>query len=103
MSNSLPVHPGEHLAEFLEEFCISQCRLAKEINVSPRRINEIVRGRRGVSVDMALRLGQFFRTTPEFWMNLQSRYVLKLGQDRLANDLSRIHSIQDISPVALIV
>ena len=66
-----PIHPGDHLTEFLEEFGISQYRLAKEIDVPPRRVNEIVHGKRSVSADTALRLGRYFNTTPEFWMNLQ--------------------------------
>ena len=71
-----PIHPGEHLTEFLEELGISQYRLAKSINVPPRRINEIVKGLRGISADTALRLGRFFDMTPQFWMNLQANYVL---------------------------
>ncbi|KAB7627751.1 HigA family addiction module antitoxin [Alkalilimnicola sp. S0819] len=71
-----PIHPGEHLAEYLEEFGISQYRLAKDISVPPRRINEIVKGTRAVTADTALRLGRYFGTSPEFWMNLQDRYEL---------------------------
>jgi len=71
-----PIHPGEHLTEFLEELGISQYRLAKSINVPPRRINEIVKGLRGISADTALRLGRFFDMTPRFWMNLQAKYDL---------------------------
>ena len=101
MNDIPPIHPGEHLAEFLEEFHISQYRLAKEISVPPRRVNEIIHGKRSISADTALRLGRFFGTTPEFWMNLQSRYALESERERLANDLSRIHSVQEISQVVL--
>ncbi|MEO5328956.1 MAG: HigA family addiction module antitoxin [Magnetococcus sp. THC-1_WYH] len=94
-----PIHPGEHLAEFLEEFRISQYRLAKEIGVPPRRVNEIIHGKRGISADTALRLGHFFGTTPEFWIHLQSRYALESEQKRLANSLSQIHPVQKISQV----
>ena len=69
-----PVHPGEVLMEeFLIPLGISQYRLAKDINVAPRRINEIVHGLRSVSVDTALRLGKYFSSSPQFWLNLQSR------------------------------
>ncbi|EQD59614.1 Addiction module antidote protein, HigA [mine drainage metagenome] len=71
-----PIHPGEHLAEFLEEYGISQYRLAKDISVSARRINEIVRGQRAVTADTALRLGCYFDMSAQFWMNLQASYDL---------------------------
>lgn len=101
MTSIPPIHPGDHLAEFLDEFHISQYRLAKEINVPPRRVNEIIHGKRSISADTALRLGCFFGTTPEFWMNLQTRYALELERVRLASDLVRIHSVQEISPSAV--
>ena len=88
-----PIHPGEHLAEFLEEFNISQYRLAKEIDVPPRRINEIIHGKRSVTADSALRLSRFFNTTPEFWMNLQSRFELESERERLELVLHGIHPI----------
>jgi len=68
--------PGEHLAEFLEECGISQYRLAKDIHVPPRRITDIVHGRRAISADTALRLGRYFGTSAPFWMNLQTAYEL---------------------------
>jgi len=72
-----PVHPGEILnEEFLIPMGLSQYRLAKSVHVPLRRINEIVLGRRGISVDTALRLSQFFGTTPELWMNLQNQYEM---------------------------
>ena len=73
-----PIHPGEHLAEILDELGISQYRLAKAIGVSPRRINEIVHGRRSVTADSAVRIGQALGMTPEFWINLQGLYDLDL-------------------------
>ena len=73
-----PVHPGEHLAEILEELGISQYRLTKAIDVPPRCINEIVHGRRSVTADSAVRIGQALGMTPEFWINLQGRYDLDL-------------------------
>lgn len=74
------IHPGEHLAEMLDELNISQRRLAESIEAPPRRIGEIVRGRRRVTADTALRLGQALGMTPEFWLNLQQRYDLELAQ-----------------------
>ena len=72
-----PIHPGEILlTEFLEPLEMSQTQLAKEIGVPPRRINEIVLGKRAITADTAIRLGLFFRTSAAFWLNLQSRYEL---------------------------
>ena len=80
----LPIHPGEVLlAEFLAPMGLSQYRLAKGINVSPRRINEIVHGKRAITADTALRLGKFFGIEAQFWMNLQSHYDLEVAQDAL--------------------
>ena len=73
-----PIHPGEHLAEILDELGISQYRLAKAIGVPPRRINEIVHGRRSITPDSAVRIGQALGMTPEFWINLQGLYDLDL-------------------------
>lgn len=76
-----PVHPGEVLAEdFLEPMGLSPYRLAKEIKVPLRRVNEIVLGRRGITVDTALRFAQFFGTTPELWQNLQTQYELDVAK-----------------------
>jgi addiction module HigA family antidote len=85
-----PVHPGEILLqEFLVPLGISQYRLAKDISVPPRRINEIVRGQRSITADTALRLARFFQTTERFWLNLQVRYDLELEKDRLGDRLDR--------------
>ena len=74
-----PIHPGEILLEeFLVPLGLSQYRLAKDISVPPRRINEIVRGQRSITADTALRLASFFQTTDRFWLNLQIRYDLEL-------------------------
>ncbi|MFC3493623.1 HigA family addiction module antitoxin [Glycomyces rhizosphaerae] len=86
-----PIHPGEILAEeFLEPLGVSQYRLAMAIGVPPRRINEIVHGKRRISADTALRLARYFGTSDRFWMNLQNRYDLEIERDRLANDLRQI-------------
>jgi addiction module HigA family antidote len=85
-----PIHPGELLLEeFLVPLGISQYRLAKDISVPPRRINEIVRGQRAITADTALRLARYFRTTERFWLNLQTRYDLELEKDRLGDRLDR--------------
>ncbi len=85
-----PIHPGEILLEeFLEPLNISQYRLAKDIRVSPRRINEIVHGKRAISADTALRLSRYFGSSERFWLNLQTRYDLELEKDRLGNRLIR--------------
>jgi addiction module HigA family antidote len=86
-----PIHPGEILAEeFLEPLGVSQYRLAMAIGVPPRRINEIVHGKRRISADTALRLARYFGTSDRFWMNLQNRYDLEIERDRLGNDLRQI-------------
>ncbi len=85
-----PVHPGEVLLEeFLKPLRISQYRLAKDINVPPRRVNEIVQGKRSISADTALRLARYFGTSDRFWLNLQARYDLDLEKDRLGKRLER--------------
>ena len=77
-----PITPGEVLEEeFLSPLGISQYRLAREVHVSPRRINEIVKGKRAITADTALRLGKFFGTTAQFWLNLQSQYNLEIAED----------------------
>lgn len=83
-----PVHPGEVLLEeFLEPLGISQYRLAKDISVPPRRINEIVHGNRAVTADTALRLSRYFGTSDRFWVNLQASYDLDVQRDRLGKRL----------------
>ena len=84
------IHPGEILnQEFLKPLSLTQYRIAKDIGVSARRINEIVHGKRGISADTALRLGRYFGTSSEFWMNLQMRYDLETESDRLNGRLLR--------------
>jgi antitoxin HigA-1 len=83
-----PIHAGEVLAEeFLAPLGLSQYRLAQDLSVPPRRINEIVHGKRGISADTALRLARYFGTSPQFWLNLQARYDLEVEQDRLGSRL----------------
>ena len=75
-----PIHPGAHLAEILDELEISGSRLARAIGVPPRRINDIIHGRRSVTADTALRIGQALGMTPEYWLNLQRMYDLDLAR-----------------------
>lgn len=83
-----PVHPGEVLLEeFLEPLGISQYRLAKDISVPPRRINEIVHGNRSVTADTALRLARYFGTSDRFWLNLQASYDLDVEREKLGDRL----------------
>ncbi len=85
-----PIHPGEVLVEeFLKPLGISQYRLAKSTSVSPRRINEIVHGKRSISADTALRLARYFGTTDRFWVNLQTRYNIEVEKDRLGGRLDK--------------
>jgi len=85
-----PIHPGEVLLEdFLKAMGISQYRLATGISVPPRRINEIVHGKRAVTADTALRLARFFGTSEQFWLALQNRYDLEVGRARLGKHLER--------------
>ena len=91
MKKLAPIHPGEILAEeFLTPMAVSQYRLAKDIGVPPRRINEIVHGKRGITADTALRLGHYFGMTPQFWMNLQARYDLETEADRIGKEIGRL-------------
>jgi addiction module HigA family antidote len=89
-----PIHPGEILqVEYLEPLGVTQHRLAVAIGVPPRRINEIVHGKRGITADTALRLARFFGTSERFWLNLQSRYALEIERDRLAGTLEQIEPL----------
>ena len=90
MSDRTPIHPGEILSEeFLIPMAISQSRLARDINVPPRRINEICLGKRSITPDTALRLARYFGMSAEFWMTLQQRYDLECAKDELEARLER--------------
>jgi len=91
MSNKLsPTHPGEVLLEeFIKPMGLSQNRLAIDIGVDARRINEIVLGKRAITADTALRLSRFFDNSPQFWLGLQSQYDLDIAQDQLGQRLER--------------
>src|SRR5271155_1002224 len=90
-----PIHPGEVLLyEYLEPLGITQHRLALAIGVPPRRINEIVHGKRRITADTALRMARYFGTTERFWLNLQSRYDVEVERDRLLRTLEQIQPLR---------
>lgn len=90
-----PIHPGEVLLEeFLLPLEVTQHRLAVSIGVPPRRINEIVHGKRRITVDTALRLARYFGTSDRFWLNLQTRYDLEIEKDHLGPALDQIRPLQ---------
>lgn len=85
-----PIHPGEILlTEFLTPMGVTQYRLAKDIGVTPRRVNEIIHGRRAITADTALRLGRFFGMEGEFWLNLQTHYDMEVALDALKDRLDK--------------
>lgn len=93
-----PIHPGEVLMEdFLKGFGITQNKLAVAIGVPPRRINEIVHGKRSITADTALRLGRYFGTSAQFWLSLQDHYDLDIATDRIETQLDAIQPIQAAS------
>jgi antitoxin HigA-1 len=90
----LPIHPGEVLMlEYLQPLEVTQHRLAVAIGVPPRRINEIVHGKRRITTDTALRLARYFSTSERFWLNLQDRYDIEVERDRLGRALDEIRPL----------
>jgi antitoxin HigA-1 len=85
-----PIHPGEHLAEELKELGISAAELARQIDVPVNRITGIMNGRRAITADTALRLGHWFGTSPEFWLNLQKLYELRSARDKIGDRVERL-------------
>jgi addiction module HigA family antidote len=95
MDKLTPIHPGEVLMEdFIEPLGITQHKVAVAIDVPPRRINEIVHGKRRITADTALRLARYFGTTDLFWVNLQNRYDLEVERDALGEALDRIEPLR---------
>jgi addiction module HigA family antidote len=84
-----PVHPGVYLKELLDELNLSQYRLARELGVPAMRINHLVKGRRPLTAELALRLGRYFGQSPRYWMNLQSRYDMDVAEDSLSERVAR--------------
>ena len=90
-----PIHPGEVLLhEYLEPLGVTQHRLALAIGVPPRRVNEIVHGKRRITADTALRMARYFGTTERFWLNLQGRYDVEIERDRLTEALDEIQPLR---------
>lgn len=86
----VPIHPGEQLAEELREIGISAAELARQIAVPVNRVTGIINGQRGITADTALRLGHWFGTSPEFWLNLQNLYELRIAQARVGETVERL-------------
>ena len=98
MATLTPIHPGEILLEeFLTPLEVTQHRVAVSIGVPPRRINEIVHGKRRITADTALRLARYFGTTDRFWLNLQTRYDLEVEKDTLGPTLDAIRPLRSAS------
>ena len=87
------IHPGEHLAEELKELDMSAAALARQIDVPPNRVCEVLDGHSGINGDMALRLGHFFGTSPEFWLNLQKLYELRVAQATAGEVISELPTL----------
>jgi antitoxin HigA-1 len=85
-----PIHPGEHLAEELRELGVTAAELSRQIDVPVNRITGIIHGQRGITADTALRLGHWFGTTPQFWMNLQQLYELRLAENEIGAEIAAL-------------
>jgi addiction module HigA family antidote len=85
-----PIHPGEHLAEELRELGITAAELSRQIDVPVNRVTGIIHGQRGITADTALRLGHWFGTTPQFWMNLQQLYELRLAENEIGAEIASL-------------
>ena len=89
------IHPGEHLAEELRELDMSAASLARQIEVSPSRITEILNGRRAITGDTALRLAHFFDTSAEFWLNLQKLYELRIAEKKIGGSIRTLPTLKN--------
>src|SRR6201997_5548967 len=92
------IHPGEHLAEELKALNISAAELARKINVPTNRVTQILNGTRAITGDTALRLGHFFGTSAEFWLNLQSLYELRLAQEKVGKSIMALPTLKRSHP-----
>lgn len=88
-----PIHPGEHLAEQLEALDMSAAELGRQLSVPTNRITAILKGQRAITGDTALRLGHFFNTNPQFWLNLQATYDLRLAEQRVGANISKLPTL----------
>src|SRR6266704_4016680 len=93
------IHPGEHLAEELEALNMSAAELARQLKVPTNRITAILNGQRSVTGDTALRLAHFFGTTPEFWLNLQSLYDLRIAEQKSGNSIRNLPTLKRRKPI----
>jgi antitoxin HigA-1 len=93
------IHPGEHLAQELRRLSISAAELARRLNVPTNRITAILNGQRTVTGDTALRLAHFFGTTPEFWLNLQNMYELRLAEAKNGKKIKKLPRLKRLEPV----
>jgi antitoxin HigA-1 len=93
------IHPGEHLAEELDALGMSAARLARQIEVPTNRVTEILNGRRGITGDTALRLAHFFGTSPEFWLNLQSLYEIRIAQQKSGRSIRGLPTLKRLKHV----
>ena len=93
-----PIHPGEHLAEELGGLKMSAAELARQINVPVNRVTEIMNGQRSITAHTAIRLGHWFGTSPEFWLNLQKLYELRLAQQEIGADVEKLPRLSDRKP-----
>src|ERR1700750_3465266 len=91
-----PIHPGEHLAEELKDLGISAAALAREIDVPVNRVTGIINGQRSITADTALRLGHWFGTSSEFWLNLQKLYELRLAQEQAGDEVRKLPKLNDL-------
>ncbi|MFA5172257.1 MAG: HigA family addiction module antitoxin [Sulfuriferula sp.] len=91
-----PIHPGDYLAEILEELHISQASFARTIGVSPMRISLVIQGKRPVTAELALLFAKAFEQTPQYWLNLQAGYDIKIAEKSVFNRLGSIHSLAHV-------
>ena len=90
-----PIHPGEHLAEELAELGLSAAELSRQLDVPVNRVTGIINGQRGITADTALRLGHWFGSNPEFWLNLQSLYEIRLAEKKVGKTIRTLPTIKD--------
>jgi addiction module HigA family antidote len=96
---SSAIHPGEHLAEELDALDMSAAELARRLKVPTNRVTAILNGQRAISGDTALRLGHFFGTTPQFWLNLQSLYEIRLAEEKSGKAIKKLPSLKRVEEV----
>jgi addiction module HigA family antidote len=95
------IHPGEHLAEELETLHMSAAELARKLDVPTNRVTQILNGQRSITGDTALRLGHFFGTSPEFWLNLQSLYELRVAQKKSGKAIRGLPTLSHSEPASV--